>query len=104
MVTEATRFNVFEICLKFKALGPLRSSMLRSSMVAGCNYFILWFQDLGNDQAIWVWQPSCEMLGKVGLKRQVQLRRMDTELDIWLMVSTLFPFIYPARFFQGSGY
>ena len=63
--------------------------MLRSSMVAGCNYFILWFQDLGNDQAIWVWQPSCEMLGKVGLKRQVQLRRMDTELDIWLMVSNL---------------
>jgi len=74
------------------------------TMVAGCNYFIVWFQDLGNDQAIWVWQPSCEMLGKVGLKRQVQLRRMDTELDIWLMVSPLFPFIYPTGFFQGSGY
>ena len=27
VVTEATRFDVFEICLKFKSLGPLQSSM-----------------------------------------------------------------------------
>ena len=71
------------------------------TMFAGCNSFTVWFQDLGNDQAIWVWQPSGEMLGKVGLERQEQLRWMDTELDIWLMVSIL-PF--PTRFVRGYAY
>lgn len=98
VVTEATRFDVFEICLKFKALGPLRSSMMNLivTMVAGCNKkkIIVWFQDLGNDQAIWVWQPSWGRLGWKGKCSWGRWIRNWIFDDIWLMVSTLFQLIF----------
>ena len=82
-------------CLRnmFKAWAA-SASVFHAEFDGSHGRWVVLFQDLGNDQAIWVWQPSIAQLwnAREGWAEKASALEVDTELDIWLVVSTLFPF------------